>query len=29
MRHPRMHVPAFADSSLPGVTGSLKAGQHT
>jgi hypothetical protein len=25
----RVHVPAFADSSLPGVTISLKAGQST
>jgi len=29
MRHPRVHVPAFADSYLPGVTVSLKAGQST
>jgi hypothetical protein len=28
-RHPRVHVPAFADSSLPGVTVSLKAGLYT
>ena len=29
MRHPRVHVPAFADSYLPGVTGLLKAGLDT
>jgi hypothetical protein len=29
IRHPRVHVPAFADSYLPGVTVSLKAGQST
>ena len=29
MRHPRVHVPAFADSDLPGVTVALKAGQST
>jgi hypothetical protein len=29
MRHPRVHVPAFPVSSLPGVTVSLKAGQST
>jgi hypothetical protein len=26
IRHPRVHVPAFADSYLPAVTVSLKAG---
>ena len=29
IRHPRVHVPAFPDSYLPGVTVSLKAGQST
>ena len=29
IRHPRVHVPAFADSYLPGVTVSLKAGLYT
>jgi hypothetical protein len=29
IRHPRVHVPAFADSYLPGVTVSLKAGLST
>jgi hypothetical protein len=29
IRHPRVHVPAFADSYLPGVTVSLKAGRST
>ena len=29
IRHPRVHVPAFADSYLSGVTVSLKAGQST
>ena len=29
MRHPRVHVPACADSYLPAVTGSLKAGLYT
>jgi hypothetical protein len=29
IRQPRVHVPAFADSYLPGVTVSLKAGQST
>jgi len=29
MRHPRVHVPAFADSYLPGVTESLKVGLYT
>ena len=28
-RTPRVHVPAFADSYLPGVTVSLKAAQST
>jgi hypothetical protein len=28
-RNPQVHVPAFADSYLPGVTVSLKAGQST
>jgi hypothetical protein len=28
-RNPRVHVPAFADSYLPGVTVSLKAAQST
>jgi hypothetical protein len=28
-RHPRVHVPAFADSDLPGVTVSLKTAQST
>ena len=28
IRHPRVHVPAFADSYLPGVTVSLKAGLY-
>jgi hypothetical protein len=28
-RHPRVHGPAFADSYLPGVTVSLKAGRYT
>ena len=28
-RHPRVHVPAFADSYLPAVTVSLKAGLYT
>jgi hypothetical protein len=29
IRHPRVHVPAFADSYLPAVTVSLKAGLYT
>ena len=29
IRHPRVHVPAVADSSLPAVTVSLKAGLST
>jgi hypothetical protein len=29
IRHPRVHVPALADSYLPGVTVSLKAGLYT
>jgi hypothetical protein len=29
IRHPRGHVPAFADSDLPVVTVSLKAGLYT
>jgi hypothetical protein len=29
IRHPQVHVPAFADSYLPDVTVSLKAGQST
>jgi hypothetical protein len=29
IRHPRVHVPAFPVSYLPGVTVSLKAGQST
>ena len=29
IRQPRVHVPAFPVSSLPGVTVSLKAGQST
>ena len=29
IRHPRVHVPAFTDSYLPGVTVSLKAGLST
>ena len=29
IRHPRVHVPAFADSYLPVVTVSLKAGLYT
>ena len=29
MRHPRGHVPAFADGYLPGVTVSPKAGLYT
>ena len=29
IRHPRVHVPAVADSYLPGVTVSLKAGLYT
>ena len=29
IRHPQVHVPAFPDSYLPGVTVSLKAGQST
>jgi len=29
IRHPRVHVPAFADSYLTGVTVSLKAGRST
>jgi hypothetical protein len=30
IRHPQVHVPAFPDSSLPGVyTVSLKAGLYT
>jgi hypothetical protein len=29
IRYPQVHVPAFADSYLPGVTVSLKAGQST
>jgi hypothetical protein len=29
IRHPRVQVPAFADSYLPGVTVSLKAGLYT
>jgi hypothetical protein len=29
IRHPWVHVPAFPDSYLPGVTVSLKAGQST
>jgi hypothetical protein len=29
IRHPRVHVPAFPDSYLPGVTVSLKAGLYT
>jgi hypothetical protein len=29
IRPPRVHVPAFADSYLPGVTVALKAGQST
>ena len=29
IRHLRVHVPAFADSYLPGVTVSRKAGQST
>jgi hypothetical protein len=28
-RHPRVHVPAFADSYLPAVTVSLNAGLYT
>ena len=28
-RNPRVHVPAFADSYLPAVTVSLKAGLYT
>jgi hypothetical protein len=28
-RHPRGHVPAFADSDLPGVTVSLQTAQST
>jgi hypothetical protein len=29
IRPPRVHVPAFADRDLPGVTVSLKAGLYT
>ena len=29
IRPPRVHVPAFSDSYLPGVTVSLKAGLNT
>src|SRR5438128_2890237 len=29
IRNPRVHVPAFPDSYLPGVTVSLKAGLYT
>jgi hypothetical protein len=29
IRHPRVHVPAFAHSYLPAVTVSLKAGLYT
>jgi hypothetical protein len=29
IRTPRVHVPAFPDSYLPGVTVSLKAGLYT
>jgi hypothetical protein len=29
IRHPRVHVPAFPDSYLPGATVSLKAGLYT